>query len=205
MDCIQYQSLTLLLQPYITIQTMPATFPSHRNSKASFLMLGDSLVADYNWQQRINNFSVINCGVPGATTHELLQSLPQVKAHCPSAELLLVMIGTNDIFMENYAFVEDLKKIIITLTREFPQAELLINSLLPMQLPHLGKNAVASMNEKIHIVCQETGSCYVDVYSRFTQSGGDLFQRDGVHITEAGYELWARTLLEHIAFLVEND
>lgn len=184
---------------------MPATFPSPRNNSTSFLMLGDSLVADYNWQQRFNNFTIHNCGVPGATTHELLQSLPRVKAHCPSAELLLVMIGTNDIFMENYVFIEDLKKVIITLTREYPKAELLVNSLLPMQLPHLGKNAVASMNEQIHTACRETGSCYVDVYSKFIQDGGDLFQRDGVHITETGYELWARTLLEHIAFLVEND
>lgn len=168
-------------------------------------MLGDSLVAGFDWQKRIPQFSIRNCGVPGATTHELLQAIPALKSHYGSSQLVMVMIGTNDLVMENYAFSEDLQKIIIFLTRTYPGAEILVNSLLPMQLPHLAQNAVTAINTQIETICRKTGSCYVDVYSRFTQTGGPLFQTDGVHLTEEGYELWARTLLEHIAFLLEND
>jgi len=32
-----------------------------------------------------------------------------------------------------------------------------------------------------------------------------IFQEDGVHLTAAAYEIWTRALLEHIAFLVEDD
>lgn len=168
-------------------------------------MLGDSLVAGYSWQQRIPKFTIKNCGVPGATTHELLSSLPKLKTYYSSARMIMVMIGTNDLVMENYAFIEDLKKIIIFLTRNFPGSELLVNSLLPMHLPHLGKDTIPRINNLIADICGNTGSCYVDVHSRFLQGGGKFFQADGVHLTIEGYELWARTVLEHIAFLLEND
>ena len=111
----------------------------------------------------------------------------------------------NDLVMENYGFVEDLRKIIVYLTRNFPGTELLINSILPMHLPHLGKDTIPRINKTIAEICRTTGSCYVDVYSRFVQSSGTLFQADGVHLTDQGYQLWARTVLEHIAFMLDND
>lgn len=115
------------------------------------------------------------------------------------------MIGTNDVVQENFSFLNDLREIIIILTRECPTAELMVNSLLTMKLPYLADDVVKRINKQISDICQETGSCFVDAYSRFEQSGDVLLETDGVHINHTGYELWARTILEHIAFLVEND
>lgn len=168
-------------------------------------MLGDSLVAGFDWQKRIHKFAVRNCGMPGATTHELLSTMPRLKSYYSSVRLIMLMIGTNDLVLGNYNFIEDLKKVILFLTHNYPGAELLVNSLLPMRLPHLGKNSVVRINGQIEALCRQTGSCYVDVYARFLLTEGPLFQADGVHITDAGYEIWARTLLEHIAFMLESD
>ena len=179
--------------------------PSTTMSNPQFLMLGDSMVAGFNWQKRITNFTIRNYGVPGATTSALLHALPRIIPRYKKAEVVLVMIGTNDVAQENFSFLTDLRQIIITVTRECPTAELMVNSLLPMTLPHLGQAALPKVNEQIEDICRETGSCFVDVYSRFLQFPENLLEPDGVHINETGYELWARTLLEHIAFLVEND
>lgn len=184
---------------------MKATLSSLRKPAPLFLMLGDSLVAGYSWQKRIPQFTIKNCGVPGATTHELLTALPRLKAYYSGSRLIMVMIGTNDLVMENYGFIEDLKKVVIFLTQNFPGSELLVNNLLPLQLPHLAKDAITRINTLIESICRTTGCCYVDVHSRFIQANGQLFQADRVHLTEEGYEVWARTLLEHIAFMLESD
>jgi lysophospholipase L1-like esterase len=178
---------------------------SFHHQEGQFLLLGDSLVAGFNWQKRIPQFTIRNCGVPGATTRDLLELLPTLKSRFNTAQLILLMIGTNDIVQNNHAFIEDFREIVISLSRHYPSAELLVNSLLPMQLSHLSGSTVEKLNNSIQVICRETGSCYVDVYSKFLQADGILFQPDGVHITNAGYEIWARTVIEHIAFLVEND
>lgn len=184
---------------------MPVTLPPKKKLNQPFLMLGDSLVAGFNWQSRIPHFSIRNCGIPGATSRELLETIPRLKKNYPSAQLIMLMMGTNDIIMNNYDFIDDLKKTMVFLINNYPGAELLVNSLLPMQYPGLGKKTVIGANTHIEILCRKTGACYVDVHAKFLRGGDALFQEDGVHLTEVGYELWARTVLEHIAFLLEND
>lgn len=184
---------------------MPApTFVQHF-SDTTFLVLGDSLVADFDWQKRMPQFTIHNFGVPGATTREVLLALPQLKADFKSVGIIMVMVGTNDLSARNYRFTEQLKKVITSLSHSFPTAELLINSLLPVQLPSIGQSAIPLLNDTISSICRTTGSCYLDIFSRFEQSGDNFLRADGIHLNSNGYELWARTVLEHIAFLVEDD
>ncbi|WP_136795619.1 MULTISPECIES: GDSL-type esterase/lipase family protein [Desulfosediminicola] len=183
---------------------MSATPPRNNNVKPPFLMIGDSLVAGFDWQNRLPAFEVLNFGIPGFTTGELLTSLPQIQKKCSSPKLILVMIGTNDFLMGNHDFTEDLKKIVVWLSNSYPAAETMVNSLLPIRCPH-DHEAIIEINRIIAGICRDTASCYIDVYSRFTKSDIELFETDGVHLTDAGYELWTRTLFEYVAFLMEND
>lgn len=183
----------------------PAKTLPKKEYQNTLLMLGDSLVAGYDWQQRIPQLAITNFGVPGLTTEELLQSLPNIKTQHSSADLILVMIGTNDVAMENYGFFEKLKQIIVFLSQNYPNAEVMVNNLMPIQLPHLGSKAIERINQQIEIIGRETGSCYLDTYSKFLPNYPAFLQADGVHITPAGYDVWAKTLLEHIAFLLDND
>lgn len=186
---------------------MPAPPPQYIQhfENRDFLLLGDSLIADNDWQPRMPQFTLHNMGVAGANTRDLLMSLSDLKKQFPKAGIIMVMIGTNDIAVGNYRFTENLKKIAVTLSHEYPGAEILINSLLPIQIPGTGLSAIPLLNDTISGICRLTGSCYVDIFSRFEQSQEGLFQEDSVHLTTKGYELWARTVLEHIAFLVEDD
>jgi len=182
---------------------MSASSPTN-TTKPSFLMVGDSLIAGFNWQNRLPSFTVANFGIPGLTTAELLFSLPQFQQRCPATELILVMIGTNDLLMGKPDFLEDLKKIVIWLSGAYPTAETMVNGLMPLQCPH-DREELVGINQTIANICRDTASCYVDVYNRFRQSDLELFEADGVHLTASGYELWARTLSEYIAFIMEND
>lgn len=169
------------------------------------LFLGDSLLAEHDWQKRLPSYSVENLAVPGAQAADLLASLATIKERARGADIIVVMIGTNDLLQDNDLYLQQLKQILVTLHNDHPAAEILVTSLLPMELPHLPDNAVTSLNHHIEALTMRTGSCYLDLHKRFLGAGKPLFQEDGVHLTSAGYAVWERALLEHIAFLIEND
>ncbi len=170
------------------------------------LLLGDSLVADYDWQAHLSTYRVRNFGVPGATSTDLLASLPTIKNKADSADVIMIMIGTNDLLSGlGEIVVENLKSILVHLRHDYPTAEILINSLFPMSLPHLPADAVENLNSHIEALAAKTGCCYLDTHRRFLNSGKQLFQDDGVHLTATAYSLWARAFTEHLAFLIEKD
>ncbi len=42
-------------------------------NKEKFVFIGNSLVADFDWQARMPFFDVTNLGIPGETTQDLLE------------------------------------------------------------------------------------------------------------------------------------
>lgn len=173
----------------------------------NLLFLGDSLVADNNWQPRMPFCTVHNCGVPGSTAQDLLNSLPELCRRIPSPlAAILVMTGTNDVLAGKYTFVDTIRQIVVQLSKDFPAAEIIVTSLLPMKLPFLAEDTISSLNNHIEEVTRQTGCCFLDMHKKFLQAKDlELFQEDGVHLTYRAYELWARTLLEHMSLLLEND
>lgn len=169
------------------------------------ILLGDSLIADNDWQSRMPSYKVYNFGYPGEMASGLFASLTEVKEQAPYADVIMVMVGTNDLLTGNFDFMHTLKKISLQLSRDYPNAEILFSSLFPMELPHLPSDTIANLNSRIEALAMQTGSCFLDTHHRFAVSDKQIFQEDGVHITDAAYEIWTRSLLEHIAFLIEND
>lgn len=169
------------------------------------LLLGDSLIADNDWQARMPSYKVTNLGVPGARTSDLYVALPAIKEQVGHADIITIMVGTNDLLAGNFAFINTLKKIFVRLNKDFPTAEIIVSSLFPMELPDEPDYTIPNLNSHIEAFTMQTGSCFLDTHSRFINSNQPIFQEDGVHITKEAYELWARALLEHIAFLLEND
>lgn len=169
------------------------------------LLLGDSLVASHNWQNRLTECKVTNLGAAGAMTSEVLSTLNSVKEEQPYADIIMLMIGTNDILTGNFEFIHSLRKICVQLTQNYPASEVLITSIFPMELPHLPYNTISSLNCHIEALTMQTGCCFLDVHSKLKSLAEPVFLEDGVHLTGQSYEIWSRTLLEHIAFLIEDD
>lgn len=169
------------------------------------LLLGDSLVASHNWQSRLNSCKVTNLGVAGIMTSDVLSILDDVKKEQPFADIIMLMVGTNDILTGNFEFIHALRKICVQLCKNYPASEVLITSIFPMDLPHLPYNTVSSLNCHIEALTMQTGCCFLDIHSRLKDSTEPVFLEDGVHVTGETYEIWSRSLLEHIAFLIEDD
>ena len=169
------------------------------------LLLGDSLVASHNWQNRLVSCRVTNLGTPGVMTSDVFSSLDEVKAEQPYADIIMLMVGTNDILTGNFEFIHTLRKICVMLCKNYPAAEILITSIFPLHLPHLPYNTISSLNCHIEALTMQTGCCYLDIHNRLKNLPVPVFQEDGVHVTKETYEIWSRSLLEHIAFLIEDD
>jgi lysophospholipase L1-like esterase len=168
------------------------------------LFLGDSLLADFNWQERITHFEVLNLSVFGETAQGLLNRLPSIQEQVQDPDIILIMTGTNNLLMEDYNYAETLRQIVVSLSHTYPAAEIIINSLIPLQIPWLNKEEMKRINSEMEALSLKSGCCFLDVFSKFNTRNG-LFQADGIHFTEAGYNLWARSILEYIAFLLEDD
>lgn len=169
------------------------------------LFLGDSLVAGFNWQARITNFEIINLSVAGETTQGLLNRLPAIKKEVTEPHIIFLMIGTNNLLMEDYAYIGALQQVIVHLSQYYPTAEIILNSLFPLQISWIDKEAVKQINTSMKALSLQSGCCFLDLFAKFQTIKGGLFQADGIHFTEAGYNLWAKSILEYIAFLLEDD
>lgn len=169
------------------------------------LLIGDSLIEGFDWQNRLDRCNVTKMGVPGAMASDIYAALDETKKNSPHADLIMVMVGTNDILTGNYDFIHTLKKVCVQLLRDYPNSDVLVTSLLPIELPHLPYNTVQSLNNHIEAITMKTGCCFLDIHSRLKNSVKPIFEEDGIHITDNAYEIWCRSLLEHIAFLIEDD
>ena len=169
------------------------------------LFIGDSLIADYNWQQRMPQFTVEKYAIPGATAQDTLELLPRITVQS-TPDLVLIMVGTNNLYEEDYDFNHTLKEIIQRCNQQFAGAEILLNNIFPMELDHLSPETIEMVNHHIQELATQTGCCLLDMHKQFNTNNSDtIFQEDKIHLTELGYEIWCRNVLEHIAFLIESD
>lgn len=165
------------------------------------LLLGDSLVAFYDWQARFKGMTVLNRGIPGETVQGLLARLPGELAAAGFVHMIVVMIGANNLVREDYGFLPDYEEILATVRSALPEARLVVTSLLPFQLPWLADHTVARLNISLRAIAARNQAEYLNVCDSFVaaeQAGSRCFFEDGVHLTDNGYDTWAALLEAHI-------
>jgi len=162
-----------------------------------FLFIGDSLIEFCNWQKRFPNDQVYSFGSAGETAEGLLARLPNIIRRVPPPSLVMTMTGTNNIAMEDYGFLATYEKIISLLQKNYPQAIIVMSSLLPIELFFLG-DAIPRVNRRLKDIARDKNIVYLDLYPLFLGEDSKAitayYALDGVHLSEEGYEVWARAL-----------
>jgi len=168
--------------------------------KPLVLMLGDSLIDYGEWHRRLPGYRIISSGLPGERTEELLHRLPPELPGAPP-DGIVIMSGTNNIVFGDLGFVDQLGRAATILRGQYPQAEIVLTSLLPYEIPGL-LDAIHAANQQLAFVCEERGCRYFDLCSLFEHSFDELFDFDGVHLSNLGYRLWASRLDEYLRKLL---
>ena len=161
------------------------------------MLVGDSMIEFFDWQNRFPDRNVKNLGRSGESVEELQVRASTIVDHHGAPDLVLIMIGTNNVAMENFNFLPPYEDIIETFTEAYPEATLIINSLLPMELNYLAPDTVFRVNSSLKSLAASADALYLDVWAAMVDKTGQVVAdilEDEVHLSPQGYKIWAAEL-----------
>ena len=173
--------------------------------QGTFLLIGDDYIANYNWQKRIPFFSVHCFGTKGETVAGLLSRIGNIEKQVQAPDIILLMTGINNVIAEDYTFVDQIRRVVIRLSNRFPEAEIIVNSLPNFPAKFLVEDAIRHLNTHLSDMARQTGCCYLDNFEVSAQKNMNLFKKNSIQLTRQAYDRWARSFLEFVAFLLEDD
>jgi len=153
-----------------------------------------------------------NLGNSGDRVKNVIENqLPQALALKPN--LVTVSIGVNDIRgrVKLSEFEKDLTYLISTLQNK-TDARVLINNIpdfsalptLPIYIRIASKILIHRFNRSIKKISDNFNLTLVDIFKvsrHFCKQWKSFISKDGLHPSDAGYALWAETIISNLTFL----
>jgi beta-glucosidase len=165
----------------------------YRSHKIAFL--GDSLTQKWDrssWDQHFAQLDALNAGVNGDRTEHVLWRIEHGNLNGQQPELVVLLIGTNDIGRNRRADIiaEGVRQILLVLRARLPRSAILLLGVLPRsESPGSERRRqVAAVNRLIRTCADHEHVFYADVGDALLDRGGRLTREvspDGVHLTSA--------------------
>jgi len=168
---------------------------------AAVVFVGDSITEGGLWSEWLPGVDVINRGISGNTTQDILDRMPHIVSVKP--DKLFLMIGVNDlnkrlgaaVALANYTKLFDL------IDAQLPHAEVYIQSVLPVNAlwPLIDNTHIPTLNAALVRHADERGYQYIDLHFAFADAEGALksdLSNDGIHLLAPGYRLWRSKIVE---------
>jgi len=165
------------------------------SEEASTVFLGDSITALGRWEEWFPDKNPHNLGVNGDTTDAVIARLHEAIAFAPTS--LALLIGTNDLAWRRSAehIVRNIETILVTLRKELPAAQLLVQSVMPRDAGYA--DTVKEVNRHLWQFAPTVRAQYLDLWPALALADGSIdpqFSDDSVHLNERGYEVWVSEL-----------
>ena len=175
----------------------------------NYVFLGDSITDYYDLDKYYDGFPVVNSGIGGNTTEDILKDLKnRVYRYNPSKVILL--IGTNDIQIKKTEedIIKNIQEIVDNIKEKLPLCEIYVQSIYPVNSTKdstaVGirtNEKIISINKKIKELCNDEKITYVNMYDLLTDDDGNLnteYTKEGLHISDKGYEFITKIIKENI-------
>ena len=181
------------------------------------LFLGDSIAAFFTtragdvWNREIAPLgTVANFGIEGDRTQFVLWRVEHGELDGSQARVVVIMIGTNNLAAAQPAEIaRGIAAIVAQVRARVPDAIVLLNAILPRGAPGDPlRAAAADVNARIATLADGEGVRFIDAGPRFVDAGGRIapeLMPDGLHLSPAGYEVWATVLRPAIADALSNE
>ncbi len=172
------------------------------------LFIGDSMTEGFDLQRILKQDNLVNMGIGGDFTSGVLKRLDLVNQLQPKK--IFIMIGINDILKQvpQERIKSQYEQIILSLIKQCPQAQLYVQENLPTR--GIGNTDAKNrqyieqtkdLSQFLQNVCAEHAVTFIPLYTLFESPVDQLnpsLTYDGLHLNEAGYQVWARAILPFI-------
>lgn len=174
----------------------------------NYLFLGDSLTDYFYLESYFPNQPVVNSGIAGNTTDQILASM-KTRVYDYNPSKIFLLIGTNDLRdgKSQEAVVQNIEKIIEEIQINRKQAEIFVESLYPVNasvssaVGIRSNETIQNINAQLQEYCNEKDLTYIDLYAKLQDEQGNLqtqYTVDGLHLSDMGYQVVAEVLQEYL-------
>lgn len=179
----------------------------------NFVFLGDSITDFYPLDELYDDLPVINSGVSGYTTDDILKNIDQM-VYIYNPTKVFILIGTNDIQQgkTNDEILDNIKKITKKILEKRPNTKIYIESVYPINNTEDEKinhdmvgdrtnKTIKDLNKKIKGFCLEKNYTYINVYKELLDDDGNLalkYTAEGLHLSDLGYLKVTRLLYRYL-------
>lgn len=172
------------------------------NIKPNVVFIGDSLVANGQFQNAFPDTSICNLGSYGDRIVNVRSRISTVSSLHPSK--IFIACGVNSLACRNLKTCKyQYKKLVTECAKEIPNAKIFICSVLPVaniKKPYCDNSKIHSFNQYLKLLSKEKKITFVDLYSAYEKDGylPKQYTEDGLHLTSGSYDIWYRLIRKYI-------
>jgi lysophospholipase L1-like esterase len=188
------------------------------------IFIGDSITQGWEgagkkaWAEHFAQFKPVNLGIGGDQTGHVLWRITEGKETAPlKPKLAVIMIGTNNTGGHSAEQIAGgIKAIVEELRKQKPEMKILLLGVFPRAGGIAKEDTVApkeklnpkikQINDIISKFADDKNVFYKDIGPKFLNKDGGLEKKvmpDLLHLSPAGYEIWAEAIKDDIAKLVK--
>jgi len=171
------------------------------------LLVGDSITIQWGegWKQHFPNLKAVNIGIGGDKTQNVLWRLDHGGVEGLQPRVIVLMIGNNNMFFTPETGIEaaalGIQMCVKNLRGKFPSAALVVAKILPAHVPgNRFYDDINRTNAALDALKLDSDPKLrvLDLWNDFTNADGTirkaLFNPDNIHLSPAGYAVYADRL-----------
>jgi lysophospholipase L1-like esterase len=157
-----------------------------------------------HWDKHFHGWNAANFAWGGDTTQNILWRLQNGELDGLSPRIIVLQAGTNNLPWRGPAddaavgdVVGGIKAIIATSREKAPGAVIVLTALFPRPQNQALAPAIERINDQLATLADGKTIRFLNINGRLTNEKGDLLpgvSRDGLHLEEKGYDVWAAAL-----------
>jgi len=184
-----------------------------KQGDVDLIFLGDSITQGWEgnapiWKKYYGGRKAMNAGIGGDRTQHVLWRLDNGNIEGIKPKLAVIMIGTNNSGGNtSEEIAAGIKAIVAKLREKLPETKILLLGIFPRGEKPDSKQRLVNIkaNEMAKSVADEKNVFYLDIGDKFLAADGTLgkdIMPDYLHLSPAGYEIWAKSIEPKVAELL---